>query len=151
MKVSKEFENVIKAYLDKKATEDNLFKLSYAKENKSIDECCNFILSQVKKSGYNGFADEEIFGLAVHYYDEDDLGKIEKVSARVVVNLSDHTKKELEKRAEDEYLKGKVEELKAKNRAIAEKEQKVAESKRRLAEEKKKKLQEQGQLDLFGL
>ena len=150
MKVSQEFKNVIKAYLDKKATEDSLFQQSYAKKNKSIDKCCNFILSYVKKSGYNGFADEEIFGLAVHYYDEDNLGKIENVSAQVIVNLSDHTKEELEKRAEDEYLNSKIAELKERDRISAEKEQKISEAKKKTAEEKKKKLKEQGQLDLFG-
>ena len=89
-------------------------------------------------------------GLAVHYDDEDDLGKIENVSAHVIVNLSDHTKQELEKRAEDEYLNNKIAELRAKERNAAEKEKKISEARKKAAEEKKKKLQEQGQLDLFG-
>lgn len=81
-----EFQKTIKAYLDKRASEDELFAKSYAKEKKSIKECCNYIISEVKKSGRCGFADDEIFGMAVHYYDEDDLGKIPTDNARVVVN-----------------------------------------------------------------
>lgn len=81
-----EFQRTIKAYLDKRAAEDELFAKSYAKERKSIKECCNYIISEVRKSGRCGFADDEIFGMAVHYYDEDDLGTIPTDNAKVVVN-----------------------------------------------------------------
>lgn len=81
-----EFQRTIKAYLDKRAAEDELFAKNYAKEKKSIKECCNYIISEVKKSGRCGFADEEIFGMAVHYYDEEVLGKIPASNAKVVVN-----------------------------------------------------------------
>lgn len=86
MEVSNGFKAVIKAYLDDRASNDELFAATYAKANKSLDECCNYILSQVQKSGQNGFADEEIFGMAVHYYDEDDIKDVKPVNARVVVN-----------------------------------------------------------------
>lgn len=34
-----------------------------------------------------GFADEEIYGMAVHYYDEDDIKNVKPVSAgKIVVN-----------------------------------------------------------------
>lgn len=86
MEVSNGFKAVIKAYLDERASNDELFAATYAKPNKSLDECCNYILQEVHKSGQNGFADEEIFGMAVHYYDEDDIKDVKPVNARVVVN-----------------------------------------------------------------
>lgn len=86
MEVSNGFKAVIKAYLDDRASNDRLFAATYAKPNKSLDECCNYILQEVQKSGQNGFADEEIFGMAVHYYDEDDIKDVKPVNARVVVN-----------------------------------------------------------------
>ena len=86
MEVSNGFKAVIKAYLDDRASNDELFAATYAKPNKSLDECCNYILQEVHKSGQNGFADEEIFGMAVHYYDEDDIKDVKPVNARVVVN-----------------------------------------------------------------
>ena len=64
----------------------NSLQYHTAKDNKNIDECCNFIMQQVQKSGCNGFADEEIYGMAVHYYDEDDIKDIEPVRCTVVVN-----------------------------------------------------------------
>ncbi len=86
MKQTDHFKAAIKAYLDKRAESDELFAVSYAKENKNLDECCNFILNEVQKSGCNGFADEEIFGMAVHYYDEDDIKNVKAVNCKVVVN-----------------------------------------------------------------
>ena len=38
------FEAAIKAYLDKRAAEDEQFAKSYAKEYKSIKECCLFVV-----------------------------------------------------------------------------------------------------------
>ena len=86
MKATKAFEDTIKAYLDKRASEDKQFAECYAKEGKSVEECCNYILNQVQKSGCNGFADDEIYGMAVHYYDEDNLGEIKPIQGQVVVN-----------------------------------------------------------------
>lgn len=75
-------QDTIKAYLDKRAAEDLLFAVTYAKENKNIKDCCSYITSQAKKQASNGCAaisDDVVFGWAVHYYDEDDI-RIEKIS-----------------------------------------------------------------------
>lgn len=56
MKGTEQFKQTIKAYLDERAKTDELFAASYAKENKSLDGCIEYILSEVKKSGCNGFA-----------------------------------------------------------------------------------------------
>lgn len=86
MKGTEQFKKTIKAYLDGRAKTDELFAVTYAKPNKNIDDCITFILNQVKNSGCNGFADDEIYSLAVHYYDEDtiDIGK--PLSCNVIVN-----------------------------------------------------------------
>lgn len=86
MKGTEQFQKTIKAYLDNRASSDAMFAESYAKPNKSIEECCNFIFTQVQKSGCCGFADDEIYGMAVHYYDEDNLGEIKPIQGQVVVN-----------------------------------------------------------------
>ena len=44
MKGTETFKKVIKAYLDKRAAEDELFAKDYAKPNKNIDDCCDFII-----------------------------------------------------------------------------------------------------------
>lgn len=68
MKVSEQFKSTIKAYLDNMAAVDSLFAPVYRKPTKSIDNCITYILNQVKKSGCCGFSDDEIFGMALHYY-----------------------------------------------------------------------------------
>lgn len=76
------FQDTIKAYLDKRAQEDPLFVVTYAKENKNIKDCCSYINSQAKKQAVNGCAaisDDVVFSWAVHYYDEDDI-RVEKTS-----------------------------------------------------------------------
>ena len=70
------FETAIKTYLDSVAEKDELFAKSYKKPNKSIEECCTFLMNEAKKAAKNGSIackDEEIYGLAMHYYDEDDI------------------------------------------------------------------------------
>lgn len=98
MKTTNHFKETIKAYLDKRAADDILFASAYAKEGKNIDDCCTYILNEVQKSGCNGFTDDEIFGWAVHYYDEDTIDVGKKIDAsRVVVNhVVELTKEEKE-------------------------------------------------------
>ena len=72
------FETSIKNFLDDLAKEDELFAKTYAKPNKSIKECCKYIYQQVEKERKGSdrcvaCEDEEIYGLAIHYYDEDDI------------------------------------------------------------------------------
>ncbi|OCB77988.1 PcfK-like family protein [Flavobacterium crassostreae] len=88
MKASNAFKETIKTYLDKLAAEDELFAETYKKENKNLDECCNYVMQCAKNGGSQGYADEEVFGWAVHYYDEDDVKNIKAVSGKVVINRS---------------------------------------------------------------
>jgi hypothetical protein len=86
MKGTENFKKVISAHLELTAQRDSLFAETLKKENKNIDECINYILDTVHKSGCNGFEDEEIFNMAIHYYDEDDIKDIKKSSPKVIVN-----------------------------------------------------------------
>lgn len=80
------FKEALKGYLEQLATQDDLFAKTLEKPNKNIDDCATYILNTVKKSGRQGFADDEIYSMAIHYYDEDTIVVGEKVSARVVIN-----------------------------------------------------------------
>jgi len=88
MKIEKQymqnFEAVIKEYLDKRAEEDEQFAKSYANKKKSITECCKFIMGEIAMQGVLGLTDPEVYGLAVHYYDEKNI-KVKPVSAEVFV------------------------------------------------------------------
>ena len=86
MKSSNAFKETIKSYLDKRASEDELFAITYKKENKNLDESCNYVMQFAQKGGCAGYADDEVFGWAVHYYDEDDIKKIPSIPGKVIVN-----------------------------------------------------------------
>ncbi len=75
MKATNHFQNTIKAYLDKRAEIDLLFSFRYSLPEKKLEGCITYILNQVQKSGCNGFHDDEIFGMAVHFYDYPNLYK----------------------------------------------------------------------------
>lgn len=107
---------------------DELFAKSYAKPNKSIDECITYILNEVQRSGCNGFEDNEIFGMAVHYYDEDNLDVGKKINCNVVVNhtveLTEKEKQEIREKARNAFY----EEQLAKQRESLKPKKKVKES-----------------------
>lgn len=86
MKTTDGFKKSIQEYLEYRGFSDPLFAKTLAKPNKNIDDCCTYILNQVQKSGRNGFDDDEIFGMAIHYYDEDDINIGGKFTGKVVVN-----------------------------------------------------------------
>lgn len=81
---------IIKTYLDQRAKEDEQFAKSYAKEHKSIEECVKYISQQARKRAENNVAmieDAEVYGWAVHYYDEDDI-KVEGAVPQAQVTTS---------------------------------------------------------------
>lgn len=85
---NKTFKDAIKSYLDERARTDELFAKSYAKENKNLDECCNYIMGEAKKRGNAVcISDNEVFGMSVHYYDEDDI-KVSKMPNNVRTSVS---------------------------------------------------------------
>ncbi len=86
MKTTKHFKDTIKAYLEQRAETDVLFSLQYSKPEKNLDDCITYILNCVKQSGCNGFADDEIYSMAVHYYDEDNIDIGNPINCSVVVN-----------------------------------------------------------------
>ncbi len=87
-----EFEKTIEAYLEQRAKEDSLFAISFAKPSKSLKECCTYILGEARKRGNAvAISDEEVYGMAVHYYDEDNI-KVAKMPANVKVSSSSVSK-----------------------------------------------------------
>ena len=138
-KVTEQFKTTIQAYLEKRAAEDSLFAETLKKENKSIDECINYILSEVQKSGSNGFADEEIFGMAVHYYDEDDLKAVKQNYGRVVVNHKVELSETDLADAKEEAMKLAIEEAKIEAKKTIGKKVKLSEED--LAEVKKEAIE----------
>lgn len=105
MKATEHFKQTIKTYLDERAQNDELFAVSYAKENKNMDDCVTFILNQVKRSKCMGLTDEEVYSLAVHFFDEDDIEIGNSIACNVIVNHTVELTEEEKAKARQEALK----------------------------------------------
>lgn len=107
-----EIKQTIQKYLDERAATDKLFALSYSKKNKNIDECCNYILGEAMKKGTAVFmSDDEVFCMAVHYYDEDNI-KINKLPANCTASVGKPVEltKEDERKARESAIQRLTEE-----------------------------------------
>lgn len=105
MKATEHFRQTIKAYLDERAKNDELFAVSYAKEKKNMDDCVTFILNQVKRSKCMGLTDEEVYSLAVHFFDEDDIEIGNSIACNVIVNHTVELTEEEKAQARQDALK----------------------------------------------
>jgi len=107
MSGTEQFTRTISEYLNLRAATDPLFAPNLAKPHKNIEDCITYILQQVQQSGCNGFEDYEIYSMAIHYYDEDDLEVGSRVACNVVVNhtivLTEEEKAEARKQAIQQY------------------------------------------------
>jgi len=145
------FEEAIASFLKERAKKDK--GLNGKLTDEKISGCCKYIIEEVKKSGRCGFADEEIYGFALHFFDENIEAPETETKVQVVINREikitperiEEIRKEEIKKAEDAAREkvrqemAKAEERKAKKEAKAKEE----------AEKRMKALEEEGSLFSF--
>ena len=118
LKAEGQFQEIILAYLN--TIEDEVFIEKVNSGDKDLDDCENFIYNEMRKKAVHSRAfatDQEVFGLAVHYFEEDGIPKT-KQSGGVVktVKVDSHKSEELKPRPEPKVEKPK----KVKPKAAAE-------------------------------
>ncbi|WP_281228999.1 Cas9 inhibitor AcrIIA9 family protein [Flavobacterium aquiphilum] len=86
MDASETFKNIIENFLKEKAVNDTAFSLAFAKPSKNLEQCIKHIISEVKKTGLNVFADNEIFDIAVQYYIDDTITSPAEIKCDITVN-----------------------------------------------------------------
>lgn len=110
-------------YLEQRAEEDALFAKNYRNPAKNIDDCVTYILNYVKKSGCNGFTDGEIYGQAVHYYDENEIEVGKPLQCQIAVNhvveLTAEEKAEARQKAIRQYQDEELRKMQNRQRARA--------------------------------
>ena len=126
MKGTDHFKRTIQMFLEQRAAEDELFAKSYRNPAKNIDDCVTYILNYVQKSGCNGFSDGEIYGQAIHYYDENEIEVGKPIQCQVVVNhvveLTEEEKQEARRKAVAQYQQMEQKKLQNRNKPTAKKE-----------------------------
>ena len=117
------FKSTIKEYLDKRAAEDERFRERYSNPNKSIDECSDYIIGEVRNSHREAFSDNEIYGLAVHYYDEDNVvidsgAKNGLLAIASPGEITDEDRNKAKQMAIEEMKKHEIEKIREKQRRM---------------------------------
>lgn len=119
MKGTEHFTRTIAEYLNQRTMTDPLFAPNLAKPNKNIEECVTYILNEVQKSGCNGFDDDEIYSMAVHYYDEDNIEVGKPINCQVAVNhvveLTEEEKAEARQEAIKQYQREELAKIQKRN------------------------------------
>ena len=119
MKGTEHFTRTIAEYLNQRAMTDPLFAPNLMKPNKNIEDCVTYILNEVKKSGCNGFDDDEIYSMAVHYYDEDNIEVGKLINCQVAVNhvveLTEEEKAEARQEAIKQYQREELAKIQKRN------------------------------------
>lgn len=128
MKSSENFIEAIRQYLDSRAESDNLFAIRYADPSKSVEECCQFILNEVKRQGVAVMTNNEVYSLATHYFDGDvsekEIGK--PINCKVVISknqLTEEDKAELKQQAMEQYKQEQLRELRSQSKPKAQSKQ----------------------------
>ena len=138
----------IKDYLDERASKDELFAKSYAKTNKKIDECYDYIVSEARKQCKDSdsicIPDDVVFGWAVHYYDEDNIKvgrSTESKESSESTELSEEDKKKVLEEARMKAYEA--------NKMASNANKKASESNKKSADAKESKPARIQQLNLF--
>ena len=113
MKGTQAFQDTIAQYLMARAEQDPMFAVRLANPSKTMAQCCAYIIGEVKKSGCCGFTDDEIFGWAMHFWDEPEIEVSDNIpNCQVVVNhVVELTEEEKEKARQDAINKLRDEEM----------------------------------------
>lgn len=86
MKASNTFHEIIKSYLVQRAEIQKDLATAMQDETKNLDDCITYILNIAQKSGFNGFADQEVFDMAIEYYTTKEIEVGQKIQSQVIVN-----------------------------------------------------------------
>lgn len=157
-KTMKQFIAEIKAHLEKVAQTDETFAAKYKtkceSEENSVEKCAGYIVAEVQRNYKQGnsavLTKDEVFGIAMHYYDED-LKDVKTAKCQVVVAKDELTEADKERirqqvREDAERAVRAAEEARiAREQAKARAEQKARED---AAEERRKQAERKRQEEL---
>lgn len=150
-------------YLKERALIDPSIANALKKENKSLNECWAYVFNQIRatmyKSGNFGCAagdDQELFDMAVHYYDEDNI-IVDKIPEHMkMVDMNQQNVSVETENSQITLLKTKIKEQQKQievmkkqeleQKEIIDQQEKAIEKQQKVKERKSKKIKESEQL-----
>ena len=117
--VSPAFFDSMESFIMQKMDANDLFAKKVCNPKKNIEDCITYVINTIEKSRYKGLCDNDVYSLAVHYYEEDDIEVGKPINCRVVVNhqveLTPEEIAEMRQRAKDEVFRQEMDRLKNHN------------------------------------
>lgn len=124
-KVTPSFRRSIERMLNDRATRDQAFAAKFAEAidgGKSITECCEYIASEVFRRKITAITAQEVEGIAVHYFDEDDIrtrtfapapggSVVITADEAEVASLSAEEVEEAKKEAKERFIRAEMEKM----------------------------------------
>ena len=117
--VSPAFFDSMESFIMQKMDANDLFAKKVSNPKKNIEDCITYVINTIEKSRYKGLCDNDVYSLAVHYYEEDDIEVGKPINCRVVVNhqveLTPEEIAEMRQKAKDEVFRQEQDRLKNHN------------------------------------
>ena len=117
--VSPAFFDSMESFIMQKMDANDLFAKKVSNPKKNIEDCITYVINTIEKSRYKGLCDNDVYSLAVHYYEEDDIEVGKPINCRVVVNhqveLTPEEIAEMRQKAKDEVFRQEMDRLKNHN------------------------------------
>ena len=117
--VSPAFFDSMESFIMQKMDANDLFAKKVCNPKKNIEDCITYVINTIEKSRYKGVCDNDVYALAVHYYEEDDVEVGKPINCRVVVNhqveLTPEEIAEMRQKAKDEVFRQEMDRLKNHN------------------------------------
>ena len=117
--VSPAFFDSMESFIMQKMDANDLFAKKVCNPKKNIEDCITYVINTIEKSRYKGLCDNDVYSLAVHYYEEDDIEVGKPINCRVVVNhqveLTPEEIAEMRQKAKDEVFRQEMDRLKNHN------------------------------------
>ena len=112
MKSSNAVMDVVRNYMEERCASDPILAIKYANPAKSLEKALNFVAHEVQKSGLTIMDSDSVFGLILHYYDEN-LEDVPNVNCKIAVakELTDTERAEAKAQAMEQYKKEQLREL----------------------------------------
>ena len=108
-----EFQEAIRKHLEENALPALIEKINSG--NKTLNDCQSYIYSEMRKRAQGGVAvatDQEIYGMAIHYFEEDSIKPNEvkevKATVRVVEPKKEPVKAAVVKKQDNGQIEGQL-------------------------------------------
>ena len=112
--------DVVRNYMEERCASDPILAIKYANPAKSLEKALNFVAHEVLKSGLTIMDSDSVFGLILHYYDEN-LEDVPNVNCKIAVakELTETERAEAKEQAMEQYKEEQLRELRRQNQPKA--------------------------------